>query len=83
MGREEEKMFKFATLLLEYELWDPQSVDHTDPITPGVPSRGSLVRPKNQAVSQVFRLSSEQKVFLDDFEGDLELVPLKSGKEDD
>ena len=52
----------------------------TDPITPGVPSRGSLVRPKNQAVSQVFRLSSEQKVFLDDFEGDLELVPLKGDK---
>ena len=54
----------------------------TDPITPGVPPRGSLVRPKNQAVSQVFRLSSEQKVFLDDFAGDLELVPLKSDKDD-
>ena len=52
----------------------------TDPITPGVPSRGSLVRPKNQTVSQVFRLSSEQKVFLDDFAGGLELVPLKGVK---
>ena len=55
----------------------------TDPITPGVPSRGSLVRPKNQTVSQVFRLSSEQKVFLDDFAGDLEWVSLKGDKEDD
>ena len=55
----------------------------TDPITPGVPSRGSLVRPKNQTVSQVFRLSSEQKVFLDDFTGDLEWVSLKGDKEDD
>ena len=55
----------------------------TDPIAPGVPSRSSLVRPKNQAVSQVFRLSSEQKVFLDDFAGDLELVPFKGDKDDD
>ena len=76
-------MFKSATLLLEYEIKDPQSANHTDPITPGVPSRGSLVRPENQAVSQVFRLSSERKVFLDDFAGDLELVPLKDDKEDD
>ena len=60
-----------------YEILKVLIILRTDPITPGVPSRGSLVRPKNQAVSQVFRLSSEQKVFLADFAGDLKLVPLK------
>ena len=55
----------------------------TDPITPGVPSRGSFVRPENQSTSQVFRLSSEQKVFLDDFAGDFELLPLRGDKKDD
>jgi len=57
---------------MSYEILKVLIILITDPITPGVPSRGSLVRPKNQTVSQVFRLSSEQKVFLDDFAGDLE-----------
>ena len=68
---------------MSYEILKVLIIVSTDPITPGVPPRGSLVRPKNQAVSQVFRLSSEQKVFLDDFAGDLEWVSLKGDKEDD
>ena len=68
---------------MSYEILKVLIILITDPITSGVPSRGSLVRPKNQTVSQVFRLSSEQKVFLDDFAGDLEWVSLKGDKEDD
>ena len=68
---------------MSYEILKVLIILSTDPITSGVPSRGSLVRPKNQTVSQVFRLSSEQKVFLDDFAGDLEWVSLKGDKEDD
>ena len=68
---------------MSYEILKVLIILITDPITPGVPSRGSLVRPKNQTVSQVFRLSSEQKVFFDDFAGDLEWVSLKGDKEDD
>ena len=68
---------------MSYEILKVLIILITDPITPGVPSRGSFVRPENQSTSQVFRLSSEQKVFLDDFAGDLEWVSLKGDKEDD
>ena len=68
---------------MSYEILIVLIILSTDPITPGVPSRGSFVRPENQSTSQVFRLSSEQKVFLDDFAGDFELLPLRGDKKDD
>ena len=61
---------------MSYEILKVLIILITDPITPGVPSRGSFVRPENQSTSQVFRLSSEQKVF-DYFAGDLVLVSFK------